>query len=265
MTTQYPVTGRVAGEEGSITNQGRYLTFVESDLTHPTHSDGLADKGDPVNVGNIVGVVSSSSPTAATDLVTVDTEGVWYLNVVASDDAGTSAVVLGDQLFIAAGVISKKASGVPFGKALGALSGSATAAVCAVKIHQEDPLTSLSGRKFVITTQFAAAEITAGRGIFIAPAACELISVVEAHGTIAGQAGTLQLEKCNTGEAKTAGDAMLASAFNLESTVNTPVTIAAVTDGKQQLVAGDEIRLKLASGASTSYVDGVATLLMKWL
>ena len=135
MTTQYPATSRTAGEEGSITDQGRYLTFVEGDLTHPTHSDGFADKGDPVNIGNIVGVVCSDSAEAATDLVTVDTEGVWYLNVVASDEAGTSAVAEGNQLYINTGVISKKASGIPFGKALSTLSGSATAAVAAVKVH----------------------------------------------------------------------------------------------------------------------------------
>ncbi|MCK9579355.1 MAG: hypothetical protein M0Q92_02755 [Methanoregula sp.] len=265
MATQYPATGRVAGEEGSISDQGRYVTFVESDLVHPTHTDGLADKGDPVNIGNIVGVVDSASPTAATDLVTVDTEGIWYLNVVASDDAGTSAVVLGDQLFIASGIISKKAGGIPFGKAMGALTGSGTAALCAVKVHQEDPVTSLSGRKFTVSMPFAAADVTAGKGFFIAPAACRVVSAYEAHGTVAGQAGTLQIEKCNTGEAKTAGDVVLASAFDLTSTINTPVSTAAVADGKELLVAGDQLRLNLASGAATSLADAVITVLMQWL
>jgi hypothetical protein len=137
--TQYPATGRAAGEEGSITNEGRYLTFVESDLTHPARTGGLAKKGDPVNIGNIVGVVSSSDATAATDLMTVDTEGISYLNVVASDEAGTSAVAEGDQLYVNTGVVSKKASGIPFGKALSTLSGSASPAVAAVKVHTDAP------------------------------------------------------------------------------------------------------------------------------
>jgi hypothetical protein len=135
--SHYNTTGRAAGEEGSITNEGRYLTFLESDLTHPTHSDGFANKGDPVNIGNIVGVVSSSDATAATDLMTVDTEGLWYLNVVASDEVGTSAVADGDQLYINTGVISKKASGIPFGKAITTLSGSASSAVALVKVHAD--------------------------------------------------------------------------------------------------------------------------------
>jgi len=87
----YTATGRSAGEEGAITDQGRYITVLESDLVHPYHADGFADKGDPVLIGdNIVGVVCSDSPTAATDLVTVDTEGLWYLYVIGSVSDGTS-------------------------------------------------------------------------------------------------------------------------------------------------------------------------------
>jgi len=87
----YTATGRTAGEEGAITDQGRYITVLESDLVHPYHADGFADKGDPVLIGdNIVGVVCSESPTAATDLVTVDTEGLWYLNVIGAVSDGTS-------------------------------------------------------------------------------------------------------------------------------------------------------------------------------
>jgi predicted RecA/RadA family phage recombinase len=136
MATRYPVTGRTAGEEGSVTYEGRHLTFVESDLVHPTHTDGFVDKGDPVVVGTIVGVALGSAAAPA-DAVAVDTEGIWYLNVVASDGSGTSNVVMGDQLYIASatGIVSKIASGVPFGKALGTLAGSATAALVAVKVH----------------------------------------------------------------------------------------------------------------------------------
>jgi predicted RecA/RadA family phage recombinase len=266
MTTYYATTSptRIAGEAASGDHDGRYMTFMESDLVHPARSSNMVNKGDPVNCGNIVGVAQKTA-IAATDLIPVDTEGIWYLNVVASDDAGTSAVTLGDILYINTGVVSKKASGTVFGKALGALTGSATAAICAVKVHQDRPNANMSGSKFAISTVLAAADVTAGRGIFIAPAACTLISAVEAHGTVAGQAGTLQLEKCNTGEAKTAGDTMLASAWDLTSTINVPVTKAANTDGTQSLVAGDEIRLKLASGAATSLVDSVITLWMQWL
>jgi predicted RecA/RadA family phage recombinase len=132
----YSATGHSAGEESSSTYEGRHLTFEESLLTHPVHTDGFVDKGDPVNVGDIVGVAFTGAD-AATDQVAIDTEGVWFLNVVASDDTGTSAVALGDQLYINTGVISKRASGIPFGKAMSLLTGSASAAVAAVKVHCE--------------------------------------------------------------------------------------------------------------------------------
>jgi|WetSurMetagenome_2_1015567.scaffolds.fasta_scaffold51677_4 hypothetical protein len=264
MATRYPATGRTAGEEGSGTFEGRYLSFVESDLVHPTHTDGFVDKGDPVNAGSIVGVALGSA-TASTDVIAVETEGIWYLNVVASDDAGTSAVNVGDDICIAAGVLSKKASGTHFGKALGTLAGSATAALVAVWCHKGRIPSSMSGLKFQVSMPFGAAEVTAGTGFFIAPAACRVISAYEAHGTVAGQAGTLQIEKCNTGEAKAAGDALLATTFDLTSTANTPVLKAAVADGKEYLVAGDKLRLSLASGAATSLADAAITVLMQWV
>lgn len=128
------ITGRAVGEELSSTYEGRHLSFYESELTHPARTGGFVNKGDPVNVGDIVGVAFGTA-TASTDLIAIDTEGCWVLNVVASDDNGTSAVAAGDQLFINTGVVSKKSSGIPFGKALSVLTGSATAAACAVKVH----------------------------------------------------------------------------------------------------------------------------------
>lgn len=132
----YSATGHSAGEECTSTGEGRHLTFEESSLTHPYHADGLVDGGDPVNVGDIVGVAFTSA-AANTDMIAVDTEGIWFLSVVASDDNGTSAVALGDQLYINTGVVSKRASGIPFGKACSILTGSASAAVAAVKVHCE--------------------------------------------------------------------------------------------------------------------------------
>jgi len=135
MPALYLAAGHVAGDQCSSTYEGRHLTFEESYLTHPTHADGFVDVGDPVNVGlSIVGVALGSA-VAATDLIAIDTEGIWFLGVVASDTAGVSDVAVGDQLYIATGVVSKKTSGIPFGKSLGILTGSAVAAVCAVKVH----------------------------------------------------------------------------------------------------------------------------------
>lgn len=129
-------TGRVAGEEGSSTYEGRHLSFYESELTHQYHADGFVNTGDPVNVGDIVGVAFTSA-AATTDVVAIDTEGEWYLDVVASDDNGVSDVAVGDQLYVNTGVVSKKSSGIPFGKALSILTGSVSSAIAKVKVHCE--------------------------------------------------------------------------------------------------------------------------------
>ncbi len=116
----------------------------------------------------------------------------------------------------------------------------------------------ISGSRFDVTyPQVAAADVA--KTFFIAPVACKVISAYERHVTVAGQAGTLTIEKLNTGEAPSAGDVVLAAAFDLQSTANTPVSKAAVTDGKEILVAGDALCLKLASGAATSYALGTIT------
>jgi hypothetical protein len=117
---------------------------------------------------------------------------------------------------------------------------------------------------FTVTyPQVAAADVA--KTFFVAPAACELISASERHVTVAGQAGTLQIEKLNTTEAPAAGDVLLSSAFDLTSTANTTVTKSAVSTGVQQLVAGDALCLKLASGNAASYALGTITVTMKWL
>ena len=261
--TVYDVSTRSVGDEISSTYEGRHLSFIESELTHPSHTDGFVDKGDPINVGDIVGVAFKSA-AAATDIIAIDSEGVWCLNVVASDDAGTSAVILGDPLYVATGIVSKKASGTPFGKALSALDASATAAAAAVKIHMENPQDELRGTKFNVTMQsFAAADVA--KGMFIAPAACKVVSAYEAHGTVAGQAGVLNVEKCTTGEAAGAGDVVLATGWDLTSTINTPVSLAALGTAVVNLVAGDELRLILTSGTAASLDDAVVTVSMQYL
>lgn len=121
----------------------------------------------------------------------------------------------------------------------------------------------IKGSRFVVTyPQVAAADVA--KTFFIAPAPCKIIEARERHVTVAGQAGTLQIEKLNTGEAPGSGDVLLASAFDLTSTANTPVTKSAVTSGVESLVAGDALCLKLASGAATSYALGTISVTMEW-
>lgn len=156
-----------AGDQISSTGEGRHLTFLESELWHPYHSDGFVDKGDPVvaqtNTGYIVGVALASGAAEA-DLIAIDTEGIWNLMVYADcDDVWatefTGAVVPGDALFInrvttgaiTAGVgacgISKRrdhATQVPFGFALGSLDNADEGRI-AVKIHNQGSFDLVSG------------------------------------------------------------------------------------------------------------------------
>jgi hypothetical protein len=143
-------TAGVAGDEVSSTYEGRHLTFSESQLTHPDNGDGFVNKGDPVVVGeNIVGVAFLSA-AAATDLIPIDTEGIWQLSVVATNEDGNIAVAVGDELFInkTTCIISKnpnKNTHQRFGYALYPITSGVTD-VIPVKVHwNPDDATELVG------------------------------------------------------------------------------------------------------------------------
>lgn len=123
---------------------------------------------------------------------------------------------------------------------------------------------NVKGTRFTVSyPQVSATDVA--KTFFVATAPCKLISAYERHVTVAGQAGTLTIEKLNTGEAPSAGDVLLASAWDLTSTANTPVSKAGVTSGVESLVAGDSLCLKIASGSATSYALGTITVEMEWL
>jgi len=141
----------VAGAEVSSTYEGRHLTFSESQLGHVNPGDGLVDKGQPVLVGNNIVGVAFLSALAATDLIPIDTEGIWQLSVIATDQNGDSDVAVGDELFISktAFTLSKnydKAAGVRFGYALYPITGGVTD-VIPVKVHfdPDDELEQVGG------------------------------------------------------------------------------------------------------------------------
>jgi len=123
---------------------------------------------------------------------------------------------------------------------------------------------AVPGSRFMVTFHDVAAADVA-KTFFIASAACKIISAYERHVTVAGQAGTLTIEKLTTGEAPGAGDVLLAAAFDLTSAANTPVSKAAVTTAAATFAAGDALCLKLASGAATSYALGTITVLMEYV
>lgn len=93
--------------------------------------------GDPVIVGNAIRGVAQTSYSSADGKAVIDTEGVYDLSVKAVDDAGNSAVVIGDRLYHdgTTTTLSKKKSGKFYGLALEAV-GSGLTATINVKIVQ---------------------------------------------------------------------------------------------------------------------------------
>ena len=141
----YPVAdAQLEGEEISSTYEGRHVTVLESELIHKAGNvGGFVDKGNPVIFGTPLGHgigIAFTSAAAATDLVAVDTEGIWIVDVVAADDGGNVAIAGGDVLYIntTTAVVSAIATGatqIPFGYALGIITTPGNIERIAVKLH----------------------------------------------------------------------------------------------------------------------------------
>jgi len=149
---KYVNTGQSAGEQASSTYEGRMLTFEESVLIHPYHADGFVDGKDPVHYGDTVGVTLKGA-AAATDMITIDTEGIFWLNVLGivsdgTDDGLAQALTPGQRVFIkkAAGTVgdpymlsgeSDPQNFIPFGITESAVTASLTVpTLVAVKVHE---------------------------------------------------------------------------------------------------------------------------------
>lgn len=255
-------TGRTAGDIAQL--EGRRIYALESELTHPSHADGFVDANDPVLTAGITGVCLNSA-TAATDKVTVETEGIYHLSVVGAKATGNAAIAVMDPVYIdaAAATLSGDARDILFGVALGAVSSAATT-VIPVLLLGKNRIDDI----FAVTIpNIAAASIA--KPLFIAPRACVLLGAYETHITVAGQAGTMTLEACAAGVAPGSGSVLLAAAWNLESTANTPVWKAGdptVTEGvaANAVAAGSAVLAKVASGNSASYAGAAITMLLKW-
>jgi hypothetical protein len=150
MPAQYIGTYKTAGDECSSTYEGRHLTLEESYLSHPYAADGFVNKGDPVLVGNNIVGVAFDSASVATQYIAIDTEGIWFLNVLGSVSDGTTdgiakELAIGDPVYIqktpGASVYLLSGQSDPskfrfFGYVLGTVSASLTVpTLVAVKIH----------------------------------------------------------------------------------------------------------------------------------
>jgi len=102
---------------------GRKLAVA---CTHPA----TPTSGSPVRYGQLPGVALINEQ--ADGLTTVQFDGVFNLSVKGVDGSGNSAVAEGDKLYYVDAdtpVLSKKATGVYFGIAMGAVASGATATI----------------------------------------------------------------------------------------------------------------------------------------
>ena len=152
MPALYLATNATAGDEVSSTYEGRHITLEESYLVHPYRASTLVNKGDPVLINDEIVGVAFSTATANTDLISIDTEGIWFLSVFGcitdgTEDGAAHALAVGDPVYIkrAAGTDTVILSGQSdpqhyrrFGYLLGDVTAdleSGTADVVAVKVH----------------------------------------------------------------------------------------------------------------------------------
>jgi len=152
---EFPIADARAVGEFSSTYEGRHITLLESEITHPPGGDGFVDIYDPCVFGAQGVGVALSAAAAATERITLDTEGIYVLDVVASDDGGNSAVAGGDLLYIntTSCVLSKISNGatqIPFGIALGIITGGLTERIC-VKVHYDPSLQNDQRKWFTVT------------------------------------------------------------------------------------------------------------------
>jgi len=121
--------------------------------------------------------------------------------------------------------------------------------------------------KSFVNATFAAADVvgtTSAKLIFTATQRVKVTRISEIHAVVAGQAGTLDVERLQGTEAVGGGngDALLGTTkIDLEGTINT-VQSPTLTSTAAHLIleAGDRVALKLASGAATSLVNANITV-----
>lgn len=217
--------------------------------------------GAVIPLTNCIGIAGEAIAVDATG--SVHLEGVFELAAI-----NTAAFSVGDRIFwdaSASKLTNISAGNTPAGLCVdGKLEAGTVARVKLLGTAAELQGQYVKGSRFAVPYHDVAAADVA-KTFWIAPAACKILSAQERHVTVAGQAGTMTIEKLTTGEAPGAGDVLLAAAFDLTSTANTPVEKAAVTTAAATLAKGDALCLKLASGAATSYALGTVCAAMEWV
>ena len=137
--------------DNRIKEHGRKLSLT---CTHPASPSS----GDPVRIGNLIGVALTDERTAGD--TTVDLEGVYDISVKGEDDDGNVAVVIGDKLYyvdadVGTGYLNKKVTGYFAGIALEAIT-SGTTSTINVRIGSAIGLGDASLPRISVTSQSVA-------------------------------------------------------------------------------------------------------------
>jgi len=134
-TNPYYDSRAITGDEVSSTGQGRHVNIQEGWLIHPPGS-GLVQKGNPVAFFDGVGVALKTAK-AITDVIPVDTEGIWRVSVTNTGLNNFGTITVGQVLFIdSSGLVYDdwQTSFAIFGYALQPID-SVRTEVIAVKVH----------------------------------------------------------------------------------------------------------------------------------
>ena len=99
---------------------------------------------------------------------------------------------------------------------------------------------------------------------FIASGPIEVMAVSESHGTIAGAAAIVTVEKLTTGQAKGSGVSILATAFDLTGVKDTPLLKQAsdLTKTNCTMLVGDRLAIK-STGTIAAVKDLCITVTYK--
>lgn len=125
----------------------------------------------------------------------------------------------------------------------------------------------VSGQNFTVNYVGQTTEAATDRAIFVAPVACQVVSVRQVHAVAAGGASKLQLTKDTGTDAPGAGNNLLTNntnaGFDLNATANTVQTgTLTATAADLVLAAGDRLSLDFAD-AIQSTAGLVVTVWMK--
>ena len=118
---------------------------------------------------------------------------------------------------------------------------------------------SPDARDTYVITSIQSSAVT-DRVVGICPVKSQLVKVYEVHGTAAGQAGTLAIERLQSTETSGTGDHVV-TGLDLEKTANTVQegTIIKTSD-INIFAAGDRVGTHVDSGAATSLATMVVSL-----